>query len=248
MSLELRGLQFQRGERSVLGPLDAGFRAGELVGVVGPNGSGKSTLLRMLYGYLRPTAGEVRLEGEAVLKMEPRRLSRLLGACPQEAEPTLDFTVDQALSLGLGGDTEAAWRRTSELAFLRLDELRGRQLSQLSGGEKQRIRVARALLAEPPWLVLDEPANHLDLATGWSLLEFLARPRAGGVVVALHDLTFATRFCHRLMVLRGGLLQAFAPPEQALTESLLAEVFGLAGRVVQRDGRPALQLDGVASR
>lgn len=229
-----------------MGPLEATFQPGELVGVVGPNGSGKSTLLRLLYGYLKPTSGQVRLQGEPVLAMEPRRLASLLGACPQEAEPTLDFTVEQALSLGTGGDAEAAVGKSSSFPFLRLAELRGRQLSQLSGGEKQRIRVARALLAEPPWLVLDEPANHLDLATGWSLLQHLAQPRAGGVIVALHDLGFAVRFCHRLMVLRGGKLVAFAPPAEALDEATLAEVFGLRGRVREREGRLMLEIDGVA--
>lgn len=248
MTLELFDVRFGRGDRSVLGPLTASFGGGELVGVVGPNGSGKSTLLRLLYGYLRPSSGEVRLQGEAISRIEPRRLARLLGACPQEAEPTLDFSVDQALALGLGGDVDSSWRRAAELPFLNLPELRGRQLSGLSGGEKQRIRVARALLPDPAWLVLDEPANHLDLATGWSLLEYLAKPRSGGVIVALHDLAFATRFCHRLVVLEGGLVRAFAPPEQALTETLLAGVFGLRGRVERGNGPPTLRVDGVASR
>lgn len=244
--LEARGLCFGRGERSILGPLDLQLLPGEMVGVVGPNGSGKSTLLRLLYGYLAPTQGQVRLEGRALEEIEPRALARRMGACPQEAEPSLDFSVEQALALATGGDIAAAARALDRYPFLALDGLRARALSQLSGGEKQRVRLGRALLSDPPWLVLDEPANHLDLATGWSLLSYLRQPRAGGVVVALHDLGNACRFCHRLLVLHAGRMVALAPPVEALRAEILSSVFGLRGAVRERDGEAFLEIGGVA--
>lgn len=244
--LRLCGLRFRRGERDILGPLDLQFAPGELVGVVGPNGSGKSTLLRLLYGYLTCSQGTVEFEGQTLDSIPPRALAQRLGACPQEAEPSLDFTVEQALALGTGGDLALTWRRARNFPFLALEELQGRLLSQLSGGEKQRVRVARALLPEPPWLILDEPANHLDLATGWSLLSYLAQPRSGGVVVALHDLSNACRFCHRLLVLRQGQVVAFAPPTEALTPAILESVFGLRGLVRPGEGESFLEIAGVA--
>lgn len=230
----------------MLGPLSLSLQAGELVGVVGPNGSGKSTLLRLLYGFLSPSSGTIEFEGEPLPSIEPRRLARRLGACPQEAEPSLDFYVEQALALARPAAPQQMSEQLERFGFLRLGELRGRLLSELSGGEKQRVRLARALLWQPPWLVLDEPANHLDLATGWSLLSYLREPRPGAVVVALHDLALAARFCHRLLVLRGGELVALAPPHEALSSATLAEVFGLLGEVRLHDGLPHLELEGVA--
>ena len=238
----LRELTFQRAGKAILGPLSAELRPGELLGVVGPNGSGKSTLLRLLYGYLTPTAGGIELEGRRLPEFEPRQLAALVGACPQEAEPSLDFMVEQAIALSSRGDLPRSAERAARFPFLRLPELFGRPLSQLSGGEKQRVRLARALLPEPAWLVLDEPANHLDLATAWSLLAYLSQPRAGGVVVALHDLSFAVRFCHRLLVLDRGRLVTMAAPAEALSRETLAQVFGLAGEVRQNQ----LELTGVA--
>lgn len=250
MSLVLEKLVFEREGRKVLGPLDLTLKSGELVGVVGPNGSGKSTLLRLLYGFLTPTSGNIYLEGESLAEVDPRRLAQRLGACPQEAEPTLDFFVEQALALAPApvGGAESMKMRLEQFDFLRIGELQGRMLSQLSGGEKQRVRLARALISEPPWLVLDEPANHLDLATGWSLLSYLSRPRTGAVVVALHDLAFAARFCHRLLVLKSGTLVTLAPPQEALTPETLASVFALKGGIVQRDGRPCLEIEGVVGQ
>lgn len=244
--LTLTELGFRRGDRDILGPLSLRLEAGEMVGVVGPNGSGKSTLLRLLYGYLTPTRGEVRLDDQPLGKFDPRALAQRMGACPQEAEPSLDFTVEQALALGLGGDLALAARRLEGYPFLALDELRGRLLSQLSGGEKQRVRLGRALLSEPSWLVLDEPANHLDLATGWSLLSYLRQPREGGVVVALHDLASACRFCHRLLVLQRGQMVALAPPSEALSAPILGSVFGLRGAVRVRDDEALLEIEGVS--
>ena len=247
MSLAVEGLTFARNGRHVLGPLTAEFLPGEMVGVVGPNGSGKSTLLRLLYGYLTPSEGSILLEGRPLHQIEPRQLARRLGACPQEAEASLDFSVEQALALALGGDLRLASQKLERLPFLGLQELYGRLLSQLSGGEKQRVRLGRALLGEPSWLVLDEPANHLDLATGWSLLSYLRQARHCGVVLALHDLANACRFCDRLLVLDGGRLVALGPPQQALEPEVLREVFRLRGQVARRDERTLLDIHGVAS-
>ncbi len=246
MSLLVRDLVFRRGDRLVLGPLSADLRPGEMVGIVGPNGSGKSTLLRLLYGYLKPSQGGIRLGDRPLEQFEPRELARDMGACPQEGEPALDFTVEQALALAAGGDQRLTASRAQAFPFLRLSELWGRHLSELSGGEKQRIRLGRALLTQPPWLVLDEPANHLDLATGWSLLSYLRTPREGGVVVALHDLASACRFCHRLLVLEGGKMVHLATPFEALSDGVLERVFGLKGRVVPEHDHCRLEIDGVA--
>lgn len=245
MGFELRELLLESGGRRRLGPLTLELAGGELVGVVGPNGSGKTTLLRIMYGYLTPTRGQVILDQVPLTDITAKEFSTRVGACPQEAEPSLDFSVEQALALATGGDLTRARTCAEKLDFLGLENLWGRRLSQLSGGEKQRVRLARAFFPDPAWLLLDEPANHLDLATGWALMERL-RSRPGSVVVALHDLSFATRFCHRLLVLRGGELVAWDEPRKALSREVLEQVFGLRGRVVSEGEASKLEIEGVS--
>ncbi len=236
----------RRGER-LLGPLSLEIPCGELLGVVGPNGSGKSTLMRLLYGFLTPSQGQIKLHGRELERIPPAELTREVGACPQEAEPSLDFVTEQALALATGGDLERARSALEGYPFLRLEGLWERRLSQLSGGEKQRIRLARAFLTRPDWMVLDEPANHLDLATGWALMEhlFTRQSSRGGVVVALHDLGSAVRFCRRLLVLEKGQMRAFASPQEALSTEILRDVFGLRAEVVLESGQPRLLVEGV---
>ncbi len=251
MGFELRELMVESGGRRRLGPLNFELAGRELVGVVGPNGSGKTTLLRVLYGYLTPTSGQVTLDHDPLATMAPKEFSIRVGACPQEAEPSLDFSVEQALALATGGDLTRARMCAEKIDFLGLENLWGRRLSQLSGGEKQRVRLARAFFPDPDWLILDEPANHLDLATGWALMECLrSHPGSsgGGVVVALHDLAFAVRFCHRLLVLRGGELVAWDEPAKALSEEVLDHVFGLRGRVTSQGELSRLEIEGVSDR
>ncbi len=131
--------------------------------------------------------------------------------------------------------------------FLRLEELFSRRLSTLSGGEHQRVRLGQAFLSGAPWLLLDEPANHLDLATAWSVYDYLSRERIeGGVIVALHDLATAVRLCQEILVLNGGRLVAQGSPREVLTKSLLEDVFGLRAEIVESSGSFHLDIRGTA--
>ena len=216
--------------------------------MVGPNGSGKSTLLRLLYDYLEPTQGEVELDGRPLRDYDPKALARRLGVCPQEPEPSLDFPVEQALALATQGDLKSMTQSVAGLDFLGLQPLFGRRLSQLSGGEKQKVRLARAILNTKSWLLLDEPANHLDLRATWSLMDYLQSQRDSGVVCAMHDLSLAVAFCSKLLVLDRGLAVAFGAPSEVLTKELLSRVFGLEAEVVACSGRGVrLEISGVST-
>ncbi len=244
MSIRVTKLCLERRGRRLLGPVDLRVSPSGPIGVVGPNGSGKSSLLRLLYGFFQPTSGEIFLEERPLDSYAPQRLARLLGVCPQEAEPTLDFTVQQALSLGYS--ERPAQPPELDLDFLRLPPLFQRRLSELSGGEKQRVRLARALMGSPKWLLLDEPVNHLDLRTSWALFERLAQLPGRGILIALHDLQLAVRFCTQLVVLDRGELRGFGPTTEVLTTELLADVFGLRAAVEHDGGAPRLRIDGLA--
>jgi iron complex transport system ATP-binding protein len=219
--------------------------AGSFVGLVGPNGSGKSTLLRCVYRARRPDAGCVRVEGEDVHRMTPRAAARLLAALPQESAADFDFSVTEVVAMGRLPHRERTAARDRQLCAQALERagvahLSARGFLSLSGGEKQRVLIARALAQEPRVLVLDEPTNHLDIA---HQLDVLRRVRAGGttVLAALHDLNLAAAHCDRLHVLHEGRVVATGSPDEVLSPGLLAEVFGVRAHRVRHPETGATQ-------
>ncbi|MFE9863445.1 ABC transporter ATP-binding protein [Streptomyces sp. NPDC005506] len=226
-----------------------GVGAGQFVGLVGPNGSGKSTVLRCVYRALRPSAGTVRLGGEDLYAMSARESARRLAALPQEALTEFDFTVAEVVAMGrlphqrpVARSTDED-RRTCESALTRVGagHLADRGFLTLSGGEKQRVLIARALAQQPRVLVLDEPTNHLDIA---QQLEVLALVRDSGLTVltALHDLNLAALHCDVLHVIESGRIVASGAPHDVLTPELLAEVFGVRAHRVPHPETGAVQL------
>ncbi|MFI0212758.1 ABC transporter ATP-binding protein [Streptomyces lydicus] len=223
--------------------------SGGLVGLVGPNGSGKSTLLRCVYRALRPAAGAVRLDGADLHAMDARAGARLLAALPQEAGTEFDFTVAEVVAMGRlphqrgSGRASAADTAVCERALARVGaaHLAGRGFLSLSGGEKQRVLIARALAQEPKVLVLDEPTNHLDIAQQLEVLA-LVRDSRLTVLTALHDLNLAAVHCDALHVIAEGRIVASGPPYEVLTPELLAEVFGVRAHRVRHPGSGAVQL------
>ncbi|GGV74861.1 ABC transporter ATP-binding protein [Streptomyces gelaticus] len=226
-----------------------GAGEGQLVGLVGPNGSGKSTLLRCVYRALRPSGGTVRLGGEDLYAMSARESARRLAALPQEAATGFDFTVAEVVAMGRLPHQAAMGRTTDEdrqacetaLAGVGAGHLADRGFLTLSGGEKQRVLIARALAQRPRLLVLDEPTNHLDIA---QQLEVLALVRDSGLTVltALHDLNLAALHCDLLHVIDGGRIVASGAPHDVLTAELLAEVFGVRAHRVPHPETGAVQL------
>ncbi|MGS2588846.1 ABC transporter ATP-binding protein [Streptomyces hebeiensis] len=220
--------------------------SGAFVGLVGPNGSGKSTLLRCVYRALRPAGGAVRLDGDDLHAMAPRAAARELAALPQESSAEFDFTVAEVVAMGRlphRNRTSAEDRAVCARAMARtgVDHLADRGFLALSGGEKQRVLIARALAQRPRVLVLDEPTNHLDIA---HQLDVLALVRGSGLTVlaALHDLNLAAAHCDLLYVIDGGRIVASGPPHDVLRPALLAEVFGVRAHPVRHPETGTVQL------
>ncbi|MGD9484557.1 ABC transporter ATP-binding protein [Streptomyces sp. TRM70308] len=230
--------------------------SGRLVGLVGPNGSGKSTVLRCVYRALRPSGGTVRVGGDDVHGLTAREGARRLAALPQEVATEFGFTVAEVVAMGrlphqrAAARTSAADRDACARALGRVGaaHLADRSFLTLSGGEKQRVLIARALAQEPRVLVLDEPTNHLDIAQQLEVLA-LVRGRATGdvpggltVLTALHDLNLAAAYCDELYVIAGGTIVASGAPDDVLTRGLLAEVFGVRAHPVTHPETGAVQL------
>lgn len=207
-------------------------RPGRLVGLVGPNGSGKSTLLRTVYRMLKPSAGYVRLGGDDVWRLSARESARRTGVVVQEMPSDFEFTVYQVVQMGrtphkgaftLDSQADAALV-SSALARVEMAGFGERLFSTLSGGEKQRVLIARVLAQQPSLLILDEPTNHLDIHHQLEILE-LVRDLDITTLVTLHDLNLAAMYCDYLYVLQQGRITAEGTPEATLTRTLIQRVF-----------------------
>ena len=226
MKLEARRLGVDLKGRPVLAGVDFSAQPAEVTAVIGPNGAGKSTLLRTLAGLLLPTAGAVLADGRRLGDWERGALARSLAYLPQER-------TARAV------DTRAI---DAALAAMDVMHLATRPVLEMSGGERARVLVARALAQEPAVLLADEPAAGLDPAHQLALFAHFARLAAGGrtVVVALHDLSLAARFCHSIVLMHEGRVVAAGTPQDVLTVEHLAAVYRIDARVATLDGVPVV--------
>jgi len=225
-------------------------RPGETLGVIGPNGSGKSTLLRCLAGLRVPSAGTVRFDGADITRFTPRQLARKVAFVEQDAHVASELRVADVVALGRT-PYRSPWRGlreedhavvAEELARMDISHLRDRPWRSLSGGERQRAHIARGLAQRTPCLLLDEPANHLDIRHQLDLLTTLAASPAT-VLIAVHDLTLAARFCDRLALLAGGEIVATGTPAEVLTPDRVRSVFAVDARLeTDRRGHPFVSL------
>ncbi len=233
------------GVRDRLEAVTAAFAPGQITAICGPNGAGKSTLLQLLAGLIEPNAGEVRLDGARLPRGRER--ARRIGYLPQVGEVAWDLSVAGLVALGRlpHGDRGEA-QVAAALAAVDLAALAARPVSTLSGGERARALLARVLAGEPQWILADEPLAALDLSHQLALLAHLrAAADAGtGVVLVLHDLALAMNHADRVLVLERGRLAAEGAPEEALSEAVIARVWGVAGRWLGEAGRRALVAEG----
>lgn len=247
--VEASGVGFAYGARSIFEEVALAIRPGELVALCGPNGAGKSTLLRLLLGLHAPSAGQVRLGGASVTTLSRRQIARRAALLPQDAPIDLPLTVREAVALGRlphldrfapeSADDAAAVARALEATDTA--ELFDRPVAELSGGERHRVHLARALAQEAPLLLLDEPTAGLDLAHQLQALDLLRATvdDGRGALVALHDLSLAARCCDRMILLAGGRIRADDSPVAVLTPEALAQVFGVRAEVrLDSEGRP----------
>ena len=245
------------GGRPVLAGLSLAVREGERIALVGPNGAGKTTLLRAVAGLI-PYTGRLALRGRSVRDWPARERAREVALVRQQAELAVDFTAEEIVALGrsphlgwterLGPDDRA--RVDAALAAVDMADLARRPVTQLSGGEQQRVALAQALAQDAPFLLLDEPTGHLDVRHQLDLLARLGALAEAGktVVAALHDLGRAARFADRLWVLSRGALVADGPPETVLTPALLHDVFGVDAEVQGHGAEFVVRYLGVAPR
>ncbi|MBF0858744.1 ABC transporter ATP-binding protein [Gluconobacter sp. LMG 31484] len=227
-------------------------RPGEVLGLIGPNGAGKSTLLRIMAGLLRPETGRVLLDGQDLFTMPPEERGRHLAYLPQEAPAAIGMSVQDVAMLGRLPHRRTASAEQNETAVQQALDVVGmsafadRSSARLSGGERARVLLARALAVQAPILLADEPVAALDPAQALTVMDLFGQCAVQGqaVAVVLHDLALAARFCTRIAVLSQGRLVSIGTPAEVLTDALFAEVYGVA---VRRCGEVAVPWSLVSS-
>ena len=248
MEIEAKEIQSVLSGNQILKGVDLKAGRQELLGVIGPNGSGKSTLLKCIYRVLKPTAGAVYLDGTPLEQLSYRKSARQVAVVAQHNYYNFDFCVRDVVLMGraphkrpLERDSAEDYRIVAEaLETVGMADFADRTFSTLSGGEQQRVILARALAQQTPCLILDEPTNHLDIKFQLQLMD-IVKGLDRTVIAAIHDLNIAAMYCDRLYAVREGGVVASGRPEEVLTPELIRAVYEVEAQVL-RDERGGLRI------
>lgn len=242
-SLTAENLSLGYGGRPVIRGIDLSVTPGRVTGIIGANACGKSTLLRSMSRLLRPTTGRVLLDGRDVHSVPPKELARTLGLLPQSPVAPEGITVADLVGRGRHPHQGimTRWSREDDeaVAFAldrtRTSELADRAVDELSGGQRQRVWIAMALAQQTDILLLDEPTTYLDVSHQVEVLDLLTDLNETSgitIVMVLHDLNLAARYCDEIVMIADGLVEAVGTPAEVFTEERVEKVFGLRSRII----------------
>lgn len=232
------------GDKNVLNDITINVKKNKFVGIVGPNGSGKSTFLKCVYRVLEPNTGVIKLDDIDINKMKTSDSAKKMSVVAQHNNHSFDFIVEDMVLMGRSPYKRPLERNNKddyEIVHDSLDvvdmlDYKKREFASLSGGEKQRVILARALAQKPQCLVLDEPTNHLDIKHQLNLLSIISKLDIS-IVAAIHDLNIAMHYCDEVYVLKDGIVKAHGKSEDVLNENTIKDVFEVNAKVYDLDGR-----------
>ena len=232
MSLTVNDITIELGGKEIVKSVSLQANRGEFIGLLGPNGSGKSTLLKAIYQILKYQNGEVKLNNQNIKTISLKEISKEMSVVGQFHHVPFEFTVLEMVLMGRTPHLKPFQSESKydyELALQALEKVgmahvAKQKFSVLSGGEKQRIILARALAQEPNVLILDEPTNHLDIKYQIQILSLVKQLNIC-VIAALHDLSLAAQFCDRIYVIKNGVVQAEGIPQDVITVEMIKQVY-----------------------
>ncbi|EQK44009.1 ABC transporter family protein [[Clostridium] bifermentans ATCC 19299] len=232
--LQVKNLEFSIDKKEILKDISFEIPKGSFVGIIGPNGSGKSTILKNIYRLYKPDSGQILLDNKNLLNMKDKDCAKEIAVLAQESNSQFDFTVEQIVKMGRypyksvfedysKKDLDMV---TDMLKRVGLEDYVGRSFSKLSGGEKQRTLIARALVQDTEFLILDEPTNHLDIGYQIQLMD-LVKSLNITTLSAIHDMNMASMYCDYLIVMKDGKIKNCGSVKEVITEEMLKEIFGV---------------------
>jgi iron complex transport system ATP-binding protein len=247
MKLKVKDVEFSYGSVHVLKDVSIELAASEMLGVVGPNGAGKSTLLRCIDRILSPQKGCILLDERDIKKMSRMELAQKMGYIPQSASQVFPATVFDTVLMGRR--PHLGWRSSEEdtemvletLQMLNIEDLAMRDINELSGGQQQKVFIARALTQEPDVLLLDEPTSNLDIRHQLEVMDIIkniVREKQISAIMAIHDLNLAARYTDRIIMMNGGTIFAAGEPFSVLTTKNIKQAYGVEVEVNDHGGRP----------
>lgn len=232
--LSVKDLDFSYNGKKVLHDIELDVRGGEILSLIGPNGSGKSTLLRCLNGLLKPNKGSVKLDGKEVVEYDPLELSRKIAYVPQIEVKSFPKSVFDTILMGRR--PYMSWKPSKRdlesvnemIEIMNMENYALRDINKLSGGQRQKVFIARAIVQEPEILLLDEPTSNLDLKHQLEVLNMIKKQADKGisVVLAIHDLNMAVRYSSRVVLLREGRIHESGELD-IITEKNIQDVYGV---------------------
>lgn len=241
-SIEVRNLSSGYKDELVIKDISLLAKPKEIVGILGPNGSGKTTLLRTLSKILKPKEGVVIIDGKEINKLSQKEIAKKVGVVPQDSAITFSFKAYEIVLMGRNPHLKPFQSETTR-DFKVVEEamratntwhLAERAINELSGGEKQRVIIARALAQEPKYLLLDEPTAHLDINQQLEIMDLvkrLSKEKGIGVIAVFHDVNLAARYCENLILMKNGKVYSFGKTGDVLTGENIKEVFGVNAEV-----------------
>lgn len=252
MSLNVDGVTFgYTKEREILSDITFQLPFGEALFLLGPNGTGKTTLLKCINHIVAPQKGKVMISGEDVADFSPAKRAKKIGYVPQYNNHVFPMNVIDTIMMGRVSFAGYKMRGVDKdkvfdlIEKLNLQKFAFKTIDQMSGGERQRVFIARALAQEPEILILDEPTSSLDLKNQMFTLELiteLAHKNGLGVILSIHDLNLTSLFADKVMILKESKIHSYGTPEETLTEEHIRKVYGVETAVTSEDGYPHVRL------
>ncbi len=248
ITIENVSFSYNQNEEKLLNNVNINFKKGEFIGILGPNGCGKSTLLKIILKYIHPCSGIIKIENRALSQYTQLELSKTLSFVPQKSSLSMPLTVEDVIFMGrvpyiknrwLGFDDEDKNRVNEIIKVLKLEKFRKRSIFSLSGGEFQRVLMARALVQDTEIILLDEPTSALDINYAlelMSLTSYFVKNENITVVMILHDLNLASMYCDNLILIKNGEIAYKGAPKEILKPEILEEIYGFNCEIVENKG------------
>ena len=239
MVLDISSLSFNFGSKNILADIDLSIKDNGIVGIIGPNGSGKSTLLKCIYRVLKPKTGTIFIDGKNINDYPFKETAKKMAVVAQHNDTHFDFNVLEMVLIGRSPHKKFMERDSAEdieLAYKSLEQVNmkdfaDRNFSSLSGGEKQRIILARALVQNTDCLILDEPTNHLDIKHQLHFMS-LAKDLKITVISAIHDLNIAAMYCDKIYALKEGQIIASGSVNEVITEEVIKTLYDVEAKII----------------